>query len=68
MPQCCAVPFCSEKKGGHKFPKDKTVSKQWLAAIRRDNYTPSKHSRVCKKHFNPDDYALPKEPSTENRK
>lgn len=53
MPQCCAVPFCSEKKGGHKFPKDKTVSKQWLAAIRRDNYTPSKHSRVCKKHFNP---------------
>ncbi|CAG5003469.1 unnamed protein product [Parnassius apollo] len=48
------------------FPKDKTVSKQWLIAIRRDNYTPSKHSRVCKKHFNPDDYALPKEPNTEN--
>ncbi|CAG4964996.1 unnamed protein product [Parnassius apollo] len=32
----------------------------------RDNYTPSKHWRVCKKHFNPDDYALPKEPNTEN--
>ncbi|CAG5019709.1 unnamed protein product [Parnassius apollo] len=50
------------------FPKDKTVSKQWLIAIRRDNYTPSKHSCVCKKHFNPDDYALPKEPNTENQR
>lgn len=57
-------PVLFGKKGGHKFPKDN----QWLAAIRRDNYTPSKHSLVCKKHFNPDDYALPIEPSTENRK
>ncbi|CAG9109153.1 unnamed protein product [Plutella xylostella] len=66
MPQCCAVPLCSERKGGHMFPRDKTVLEQWLVAIRRKNYCPTKHSRVCKKHFNPEDYVLPKESYTEN--
>lgn len=35
MPQCCTAPCRSEQKGMHKFPKDKTVSKPWLVAIRR---------------------------------
>nr|XP_049693818.1 uncharacterized protein LOC126054061 [Helicoverpa armigera] len=61
MPQCCAVPMCANKKGGHKFPtKDKSRLKQWLVAIRRD-FTPTKNSLVCKSHFTEDDYQLPKD-------
>ncbi|XP_041979066.1 THAP domain-containing protein 1-like [Aricia agestis] len=61
MPQSCAVPTCSTKTGGHKFPKDEIRLKQWLVAIRRERYTPSYYSRVCKDHFTKDDYELPKE-------
>lgn len=68
MPQCCAVPFCSERKGGHKFPKDKTLSKHWLIAIRRVKYIPSQQSRICKIHFKPDDYELHTNSFSEIRK
>lgn len=68
MPQYCAVPMCTEKKRGHKFPRDEAVAKQWLVAIRRETYIPSKYARVCYKHFMPDDYAVHKEPTTDNRK
>ncbi|CAG5045034.1 unnamed protein product [Parnassius apollo] len=62
MPQCCAVPMCANKKGGHKFPtEDKNRLKQWLVAIRRDKFTPTKNSLVCKSHFTKDDYQLPKD-------
>ncbi|CAG5059013.1 unnamed protein product [Parnassius apollo] len=38
MPQCCAVPMCANKKGGHKFPtEDKNRLKQWLVAIPKDS-------------------------------
>lgn len=69
MPQCCAVPMCANKIGGHKFPtRDKHRLNQWLGAICRDNFTPTKNSVVCKSHFTPDDYVLPKESLLENRK
>ncbi|KAL0859600.1 hypothetical protein ABMA27_010732 [Loxostege sticticalis] len=62
MPQCCAVPMCANKTGGHKFPiADKSRLKQWLVAIRRHKFTPSKNSLVCKSHFTADDYQLPKD-------
>ncbi|KAL0810143.1 hypothetical protein ABMA28_010937 [Loxostege sticticalis] len=55
MPQCCAVPMCANKTGGHKFPiADKSRLKQ-------HKFTPSKNSLVCKSHFTADDYQLPKD-------
>lgn len=69
MPQCCAVPMCANKTGGHKFPtEDKSRLKQWLVAIRRDKFTPTKNSLVCKSHFTADDYQLPKDSVLEKRK
>ncbi|CAG9560398.1 unnamed protein product [Danaus chrysippus] len=59
MPQRCAVPMCNEKTGGHKFPCDKDLLKKWLTAVRRDNHIPSRHCRVCKKHFTDDDFEFP---------
>ncbi|XP_063857357.1 THAP domain-containing protein 5-like [Scylla paramamosain] len=38
------------------LPKDPSRRKEWLAAIRRDNYTPGKQARLCSKHFRPDDF------------
>ena len=51
----CCVPKCS-KLGGHKFPNDPYLRKLWIIAIKRDQWTPSKHSVVCKSHFAEDDY------------
>ncbi|CAK1599331.1 unnamed protein product [Parnassius mnemosyne] len=62
MPQWCAVPHCSSAKGGHRFPCDKSRSQKWVTAIRREDFIPSKHAVVCKDHFTPEDYALPKDP------
>ncbi|KAK8375706.1 hypothetical protein O3P69_008462 [Scylla paramamosain] len=39
-----------------RLPKDPSRRKEWLAAIRRDNYTPGKQARLCSKHFRPDDF------------
>ena len=49
------MPLC-HNTGGHRFPKDEHLRKLWILAIRRDNFMPSKHSRVCKLHFTDDDY------------
>ncbi|CAB3245397.1 unnamed protein product [Arctia plantaginis] len=61
MPSTCVVPFCSERSGGHKFPRDKILREKWILAIRRVNFQPSEYSKVCKKHFKKEDYRLPKE-------
>ncbi|CAK1585392.1 unnamed protein product [Parnassius mnemosyne] len=66
MPQCCAVPYCSSAKGGHRFPCDKSRLKKWIIAIRRQNFIPSKHSVVCKDHFTSEDYTLPKDSTCQN--
>ena len=57
MPEtCCCVPFCSTRSQGHAFPSDSLLRKQWLHAIKRDKFRPTKHSRVCSSHFKEDDY------------
>ncbi|XP_028171661.1 uncharacterized protein LOC114360967 [Ostrinia furnacalis] len=61
MPECCAVPMCSNRIGGHKFPADADRTKQWVEAIRRPDFTPSKHSVVCKRHFTDDDFVMPQD-------
>ncbi|KAF9418682.1 hypothetical protein HW555_004510 [Spodoptera exigua] len=36
-----------------KFPKDDQLKQKWLRNMRRDDWTPSKFSRLCSLHFEP---------------
>ncbi|XP_070392818.1 uncharacterized protein [Dermacentor albipictus] len=68
MVHFCCVPEChqegyrcksGEKVSFHKFPRDKVMFKKWIIAIRRDpgpNFVVGQFTRVCSKHFKPDDY------------
>ncbi|GLH13650.1 uncharacterized protein GBIM_18179 [Gryllus bimaculatus] len=57
MVQYCCCFGCNEKyvKGGgvtfHSFPKDEARKKVWVQKLRRENFTPTKFSKVCSKHF-----------------
>nr|CAI5862603.1 unnamed protein product [Callosobruchus analis] len=64
MPRLCCVPRCkSNYKGTLKmealqtfsFPKEANLRMRWLKAIHRDNYTVTKNSVVCCKHFDEDE-------------
>ena len=35
----------------YRFPTDPSRRDAWVRAIRRENWTPSEHSRICKLHF-----------------
>ncbi|CAK1586693.1 unnamed protein product [Parnassius mnemosyne] len=37
----------------HRFPKESAIRNCWIIATGRDNWQPTKHSRVCSKHFEP---------------
>ena len=59
---CCCVPNCSVR-GGHHFPGDEKLKKQWIIAIKRVHeadhsklWNPAASSVVCKEHFVGDDY------------
>ncbi|KAM3613126.1 uncharacterized protein V6R79_020862 [Siganus canaliculatus] len=58
----CCVPLCTvsscynNEVSFHSFPIDSVVRTQWLQKIRRDNFTPTKSTRVCCRHFEPDDF------------
>ena len=59
----CVAWGCSNRfiKGSglkfHTFPqKNDALLKQWVAAIRRENFTPTNHSRICGNHFLSTDY------------
>lgn len=57
---CCCVPGCANR-GGHRFPKDDTLKKLWVIAIKRDQkrgklWEPTPFSVVCREHFNTSDY------------
>lgn len=41
-----------------RIPKDPNLRKLWLLAIRRVNFTPSKTTVICEKHFTPEDYEV----------
>ncbi|KAK5643813.1 hypothetical protein RI129_007658 [Pyrocoelia pectoralis] len=40
----------------HRFPADKNLKSQWIRAIRRENFNPTKDSVICGKHFKDDDF------------
>ncbi|XP_062618733.1 THAP domain-containing protein 6-like [Saccostrea cucullata] len=57
---CCCVPGCANR-GGHRFPRDDALRRQWIIAIKRDLkpgrlWRPSSSSVVCTLHFRQDDY------------
>ena len=49
----CAVFECRESKNLHQFPDSgkKALQNKWLEKINRANYTITRDSRVCEKHF-----------------
>ncbi|XP_019855499.1 PREDICTED: uncharacterized protein LOC109584257 [Amphimedon queenslandica] len=56
MPYCCAVNCNNRSKKGlgisfFCFPTDPAKRERWIAAIKRDNWSPSEYSRVCSRHF-----------------
>lgn len=57
MPYKCCAPGC---KGNYdngpkvqifSFPVDDELRKQWISAIPRKDYNPSKHAKICVLHF-----------------
>ena len=69
MPQNCSVPKCRRKvyvENGHKisyfrFPASSAMFRKWIFAIRRDLggfFQVTEHTRVCSRHFKPDDFKL----------
>lgn len=63
MPSNCCVPQCTAyyKKNKdlkyHQFPTSKHMRQKWIHAI-KSNKNPSKHSKVCSKHFVDSDYNI----------
>ena len=58
---CCAY-GCTNRYGRvgkrfFSFPKDKKQRDKWIAAIKRENWTPTPHSKVCSDHFVSGNYA-----------
>ncbi|XP_003421211.2 peroxynitrite isomerase THAP4 [Loxodonta africana] len=63
---CCAAVNCSNRQGKgekravsfHRFPlKDSKRLLQWLKAVQRDNWTPTKYSFLCSEHFTKDSFS-----------
>uniref|UniRef100_A0A8B9HPG2 V-myb avian myeloblastosis viral oncogene homolog-like 2a n=2 Tax=Astyanax mexicanus TaxID=7994 RepID=A0A8B9HPG2_ASTMX len=60
----CCVPHCSRSSrynsliSFHRFPVDPELRARWVQQIRRDNFTPTDHTRVCCSHFQPGDFAV----------
>ena len=58
-PNCCA--FGCTNVGRYIFPKNKDLNLKWRKAINRKGnkcnlWKPSKHSRICEKHFRLDKF------------
>ena len=54
MVQSCCAYNCIKF---HGFPhNDKQLLKKWIIAIKRDNFTPLKGTKICSEHFLPSDY------------
>ncbi|XP_069704855.1 uncharacterized protein [Periplaneta americana] len=65
MPDSCCANGCTNRrvKGGNiqffTFPfKDQERLKKWIAAVRRRNFLPTRHSRICSEHFRKEDYLV----------
>lgn len=64
MPTSCCAFGCSNnslktecierKVSFHRFPHNKPeLMKQWLNNIKREDFVPTKHTKICSDHFEP---------------
>ena len=70
MPYCPVAAAGLEKRGKTRgnvthfsFPKNLDLHAQWVAALNRENFTPTTSSRVCEIHFHREDFIPPKNPN-----
>ncbi|XP_046995409.1 THAP domain-containing protein 2-like isoform X10 [Schistocerca americana] len=52
----CVASGCTNRSGKsavtfHSFPKDSARKSLWIKALRRIDWKPTKHSRICSVHF-----------------
>lgn len=78
----CCVPACSTNYRSkinsqnklitiHRFPSvenDRERYQRWIKSIPRAHWTPTKHSRICSKHFDETDFTLISVVSNNRRK
>ena len=53
---CCAIGCANRYNKGKEirlylFPRDEERLAKWIKAIRRKNWQPNQHSRICSSHF-----------------
>ncbi|XP_026807703.1 THAP domain-containing protein 2-like [Rhopalosiphum maidis] len=63
MPYKCCADGCSSKDGVvgsttklFRFPIDELRRQKWVHSIQRDNFIPTKFSRLCSLHFNKSEF------------
>lgn len=65
MPTSCSAYNCQNRDTEdirsrgitfHKFPKDESRRKSWIAATRRDGFKPNDKSAICSEHFTEGDF------------
>lgn len=65
MPSYCSAFGCNNSSAGstnvsfHSFPlNDKKLISIWIARIKRENFEPKKHSKICSDHFEPECFKI----------
>ena len=61
---CCVAIDCSNNSSNptkpniklFQFPKEDKRCKEWAIKIKRKNWKPNKHSRICQEHFTDDQF------------
>ncbi len=76
--KCCAM-YCNTGYNNVETPKalgitmfsfplkDEALVKQWLKRLCREDFVPTKHSRICSLHFKDDDIATERQDSNVTR-
>lgn len=60
---CCAVGCHNQRSVDknvtfHTFPQEKARRARWVTAVRRENWAPTKSSRLCSEHFSVESYEI----------
>ena len=51
MVRCAAYNCTGVGKSLFRFPTDRDLLKRWLANLKREDFRPNDHSRLCQDHF-----------------